>query len=63
MDEPVLELMPKKYGGETTVTSLRISKKLLADIDSISARTGRTRNELISICLEFAVEHIEIPDK
>ena len=63
MTDPKLEIIPKKYSGESTVISLRITKAMLADIDKIAAETGRTRNELMSLGLEFALKHIEIIDK
>lgn len=63
MTDPKLEIIPKKYSGESTVISMRITKAMLADIDKIAAETGRTRNELMSLGLEFALKHIEIIDK
>lgn len=63
MENPKLEIAPKKYSGESTVISLRITKAMLADIDKIAAETGRTRNELMSLSLEFALKHIKIIDK
>lgn len=63
MTDPKLEIIPKKYSGESTVISLRITKAMLADIDKIAAETGRTRNELMALGLEFALKHIEIIDK
>lgn len=63
MTDPKLEIIPKKYSGELTVISMRITKAMLADIDKIAAETGRTRNELMTLGLEFALKHIEIIDK
>ncbi|MEI3063181.1 MAG: CopG family transcriptional regulator [Oscillospiraceae bacterium] len=63
MTDPKLEIIPKKYSGESTVISMRITKAMLADIDKIAAETGRTRNELMTLGLEFALKHIEIIDK
>ena len=63
INEPRLTLHSRKYSGETTVTSLRISKALLRELDKVAEQTGRTRNELISTCIEFTLEHIEIVDK
>ena len=60
MEKPVLRISPKRYGGETTILSMRIPKDLLKDIDSVAAVTGRTRNEILTISLEFALEHMEI---
>ena len=50
---------PRKYRGETAVVSARIPKDLIAEIDRLSQKTGRNRNEIIEMCIEFAVEHIE----
>lgn len=63
MTDPKLEIIPKRYFGESTVISMRITKAMLADIDKIAAETGRTRNELMTLGLEFALKHIEIIDK
>lgn len=60
MKEPKLQIKPKKYTGETTVTSIRIPKDMLRDIDAVANQTGRTRNELFLTCMEFAMSHMEI---
>ncbi len=61
--KPVLRITPKKYGGETTIISMRVSKDMLSDIDHIARTTGRNRNELLSMSLEFALSHMEISQK
>ena len=33
------------------------------DLDAVAAKSGRTRNEIIAMSLEFALENIEILDK
>ena len=60
MEKLKLTIIPKKYGGESAVVSMRIPKSLLRDMDAAAEQTGRSRNELISTCLEFALEHLEI---
>lgn len=60
MDEPVLRIQKKKYIGESSVISMRLPKDMIKDIDKIAAYTGRTRNELLTISLEFALNHMEI---
>ncbi len=60
MEKPVLRVGPKKYTGETTIVSMRMSKELLKDIDSAAALTGRNRNEILTMALEFALNHMEI---
>lgn len=61
--KPVLRIEPKKYGGETTIVSMRVSKDMLSDIDYIARTTGRNRNEILSMSLEFALTHMEISQK
>ena len=60
MAEPILRISPKKYNGETTIISMRVAKDMLKDIDSVAASTGRNRNEILSMSLEFALNHMEI---
>ena len=57
------QVTPKKYTGETAVISLRLPKDMLRDIDDAAARLGRTRNEFMSMSLEFALDHLEIEEK
>lgn len=60
MEQPILRISPKKYAGETTIVSMRMAKDLLKDIDAVANVTGRTRNEILTTSLEFALEHMEI---
>ena len=60
MTEPVFRIPKKKYSGDTTVVSMRISKELLRDIDKIADLSGRNRNEILTMSLEFALTHTEI---
>lgn len=60
LEKVVLKLTPKKYSGETSVISMRLPKDMLKDIDDIADKTGRTRNEILSLSLEFAISHMEI---
>ncbi len=60
MVEKKLIIQSKKYKGETAVVSARLPHNLIKKIDEICEVTGRTRNEVIQMCLEFSVEHIEI---
>lgn len=60
MAEPVLKISPKKYNGESTIISMRLAKDLLKDIDNVASISGRNRNEILTTCLEFALNHMEI---
>ena len=57
---PKLIIPPKKYKGETTVISVRMPKDMIADLDKVADVTGRTRNELMLMCMEFALNNIEM---
>ncbi|MBE6772945.1 MAG: ribbon-helix-helix protein, CopG family [Ruminococcaceae bacterium] len=57
-----LEIKSKKYRGETTVISSRVPIDLVERLDEIAKGSGRTRNEVIQLCLEFAAENIEITE-
>ena len=60
MSEPVLKISPKKYNGEITIVSMRMVKELLKNIDNVAVLTGRNRNEILTMSLEFALNHMEI---
>lgn len=60
MAEEKLIIAAKKYGGESAVVSARLPVDLIKRLDDICDMTGRTKNEVIQMCIEFAVEHIEI---
>ena len=63
MAEPRFQVTPKKYTGETAVVSLRLPKDMLREIDEVAGRVGRTRNEFMSMCLEFALDHLEVDER
>ena len=59
-----LIIKPKKYKGNDgyKTFSIRIKEELVENIDSISASTGHSRNELIGIFLEYATQNCKIED-
>ena len=63
MDKPKLQIKPKKYTAESTIMSMRIPKDMIRDLDAVAAKTGRTRNEIIAMSLEFSLENMEILQK
>ena len=62
MTDSKLTITPKPPKGEDghKVFSIRIKEEVVAEIEEISARTGRTRNELIGTLLEYALKNYEI---
>ena len=60
MEKDKLIIKSKKYKGESTVVSTRLPFELLNKFDDVANKTGRTRNEIIQMCLEFAIDNLEI---
>ena len=63
METPVLKVAHKRYTGESTVVSIRMPRDMVKEIDDIAAVTGHTRTELMMLCLEFSLNHMEIVSK
>ena len=61
--EQKLKLTQKKYKGETSVVSLRLPVELVKRIDDVSNETGRTRNDVIIKCLDFALDNVVIEEE
>ena len=55
-------LITKKLRGDDgyRVFSVRLKADTLERINSLAEDTGRTRNELIGLLLDFALEHSEV---
>lgn len=60
MSEKKLVVHKQKYTGETMVTSMRVPKDMLEALDKAASETNRTRNEILMMCIEFALDHMEI---
>ena len=60
MADKKLIVSSKRFKGETGVVSVRLPNDLIKSLDEIAKKTGRTRNEIIQLCLEFSVENLEI---
>ena len=65
MADEKLIIKPKQLRGEDgyKVFSIRIREETVSKIDDIAAKTGCSRNELIGMFLNFAVEHCEIEEE
>jgi len=61
--DSVLRIEAKKYKEDSVVISSRIPKDMLRDIDYVAKESGRTRNEIITTFLEFALASTEIVEK
>jgi metal-responsive CopG/Arc/MetJ family transcriptional regulator len=65
MKDDNLIVTPKKAKGEDgyKTFSVRVKEEIIAQIDEVSTRTGRSRNELIGLFLEYAVERCVIEEQ
>ena len=65
MNSDELIITPKSPKGEDghKVFSIRIKEETVAKIDNISEKSGRSRNELIGLFLEYAIERCKIENK
>lgn len=63
-DNDKLIIKQKRFKGNDgyKIFSIRVKEELVEDIDSISLKTGHSRNELIGIFLEYAIKHCTIED-
>ena len=64
MENKKLIVKPKKAKGEDghKVFSIRIKDEIVTQLEEICKRTGHSRNELIGIFLEYALENCEIDE-
>lgn len=60
MDNEPLKIQERKYKGETEVVSARLPSELVQELNFIAKETGRSRNEIIEMCLTFAVNRVKI---
>lgn len=60
LTEKKLVIHSQKYTGESKVISMRLPMDMLTEIDRVATKTGRPRNEIMQLCLEFALENMTI---
>ena len=66
MKEPKQKLViTKKLKGEDghKIFSVRLKDETIDRLDHIAKETNRSRNDLINMLLDFAMEHCEICDE
>lgn len=54
-------ITPKE--DKAVTMTIRIDKSLQEKYNELSAKTNRSRNELISMALQYALDNMEIKDK
>ena len=61
--ENILRIEAKKYREDSVVVSMRIPKDMLQDVDFVAKESGRTRNEIMTMFMDFALKNTEIIEK
>lgn len=60
MENKKFTIPAKRFQGENSVVSARLPNEIIAMLESISSSTGYNRNEVIQMCLEYALDNMEI---
>ena len=65
MKDDKLVIRPKRIKGDDgyKVFSIRVKEDTVRRIDDISVQTGRSRNELVGMFLEYAIDHCVVESK
>ena len=60
-----LIIKPKRAKGDDgyKTFSIRIKEETVLKLDDISSQTGHSRNELIGVFLEYAIENCRIEER
>ncbi len=58
MDKLVIK-SKKKY-GDSSVVSARLPNEIVEQLDAAAKKSGRTRNEIVLLCLEYALKQLMI---
>ena len=59
MSKERFSIPPRRFRGETAVVASRLPVELISLLDDLSHKTGRSRNEVIQLCLEYAIDNME----
>lgn len=59
MSKERFTIPPRRFRGETAVVASRLPVELVSLLDELSRKSGRSRNEVIQMCLEYAIDNME----
>lgn len=63
MDKDQFIVSPRKPAvGKSSVISVRLPDTMLAQLEKVAGETGRTRNELVQMCIDYALSHLVIEE-
>lgn len=58
----ITKKLPRKGDDSYRIVSVRMKETLLERLDALSAKSNRSRNELINLLLESAVDIVKIDE-
>ena len=58
----ITKKLPRKGDAGYRIVSVRMKETLLERLDALSAKSNRSRNELINLLLESAVDIVKIDE-
>ena len=58
----ITKKLPRKGDDGDRIVSVRMKETLLERLDALSAKSNRSRNELINLLLESAVDIVKIDE-
>ena len=58
----ITKKLPRKGDDGYRIVSVRLKETLLERLDALSAKSNRSRNELINLLLESAVDIVKIDE-
>ncbi len=48
--------------GKSSVISVRLPDTMLEKLEGVAGKTGRTRNEIIQMCIDYAMDRLVIEE-
>ncbi len=58
----ITKKLPRKGDDGFKIVSVRMKEELIARLDELSVATNRSRNELINLLLESAIEIVKVEE-
>ena len=58
--QDVFKLKPLRGDGRYTVVSARLTDELVGKLDEVAGKTGLSRNKIIQLACEYALDRLEI---
>lgn len=49
--------------GKSSVVSVRLPDATIQRLEEIASKTGRTRNELVLMCIDYALARLEVSEE